>query len=158
MAETLYIKQSCSGHAYLEPSLPVRLLPDEIPLVEMMGKDQDMDCPLQLYQGRQGWNSQAHQMALAVLGWKSKSPPWRAEVSNSSKTPKNLRLGAVLGPNTIPVTSRPCNSSFLKVTPLDIDNEEDVKREREKIQQALQTVMSEWNQMDFHFGADSFVI
>lgn len=71
------------------------------------------------------------------------------KASISFKTPRKLRVRAVLGPDTIPVTSRPHSSTFSKVTPLDIDNGEDVNRA--KIQRALQTVMLEWNQLNSTF-------
>jgi hypothetical protein len=39
MPETLYVKHSQNGHAHLDPSLPVQMLPEDTSLVEMMGKD-----------------------------------------------------------------------------------------------------------------------
>jgi hypothetical protein len=38
-AETLYMKHLQNGHAHLEPSLLVNLLPDDMPLVKILGKD-----------------------------------------------------------------------------------------------------------------------
>lgn len=50
--------------------------------------------------------------------------------SNSFKTPKKVRLGAVLGPATIPVNSRLRGLSFSSVAPLDIDNDDSVEKSK----------------------------
>jgi hypothetical protein len=48
--------------------------------------------------------------------------------NNTFKTPKKLlRLGAVLGPATIPVNSRLRGSTFLSVARLDIDNDDSIE-------------------------------
>jgi hypothetical protein len=51
--------------------------------------------------------------------------------SNSFKTPKKLRLGAVLELDTIPVTKGPRGGpSFGNVTALDIDDNNSVEKEK----------------------------
>jgi hypothetical protein len=154
MAETLYVKHSRNGHARLEPSLPVSLLLDDMLLIEMLSKDHSLKV----------WTAQFDLLKAEKAGGLKRSSttsfgsgsPWEEveipnleslqEASESFKTPKKLRLGHVLRPDSIPVTSRPQCGTFSSMSPLDINDEDLIKRS--KIQRALQTIMSEWNQWD----------
>jgi hypothetical protein len=157
LGETLYVKHSRNGHARLEPSLPVLLLTDDMPLVEMLSKELSLEVWTAHFESLKAERADAvKRSSTSSFGSGS---PWEEveiptleslqEASESFKTPKKLRLGSVLRPDTIPVTSRPRGGTFSSVSPLDIDDEDAV--ERSKIQRALQTILSEWNQLDTTF-------
>jgi hypothetical protein len=146
--EMLHVKHSRNGHACLEPSLPVKFLSDYMPLVKMMGKD----LSLEIWTAHFGLLKAEQAGALKCSSTSSSSMASPSEevkiptleslqaASDSFTTLKKLRLGAVLGPNTIPVTSRPQGMTFSNVTPLDIDNKDSV--ERSKIQCSVEFYFS----------------
>jgi hypothetical protein len=156
-AGTLYVKHSRTGQARLRPCLSVELLSDEITLVDMMGRDLSLEV----------WTAHFDSLKAEAAGALKRSSlssygttsPWEEveipsldslqAASDSFKTPKKLRLGPVLAPDTLPVMNAPRGSYYSQVAPLDIDDEDDV--ERSKIQRALQTIMSEWNQLNASF-------
>jgi hypothetical protein len=164
-AETLYVKHSRHGHARLEPNLPVSLISDDTTLVEMMGKD----LPLEVWAAhfdalkaeRTGANKRSSASSFGSASpWEDVEIPSLASLqtaSDSFKTPKKLRLGRILEPESVPITNRPRGPQFSEITSLDIDDGEEV--ERGKTQRALQTIMSEWNRLNttfelIHMGLD----
>ena len=41
--ETLYVRHSRNGHARLDPNLPIRLLPEDVSVVELMAKEHSLE-------------------------------------------------------------------------------------------------------------------
>jgi hypothetical protein len=110
--ETLYVKHSRNGHARLDPSLPTFLLPDDVSVADMLLKEHSLEV----------WTAHFKSLKDADVSNKrgfSVSPedlgsPWEeVEVtsldsfqaaSRGFKTPKKLKLGAVLAPEALPAS------------------------------------------------------
>jgi hypothetical protein len=143
----------------------VSLISDETILVEMMGKDLPLEVWAAHFDALKAERTGAIKRS-SVSSFGSASPWEDVEIpslsslqaaSDSFKTPKKLRLGAILGPESVPITSRLRGPQFSEIASLDIDDGEEV--ERGKTQLALQTIMSEWNQSNamfelIHMGLD----
>jgi hypothetical protein len=153
--ETLYVRHSRNGHARMDPNLAVRLLPEDVSIVDLMAKEHALEV----------WGAYFESLKEQDATSKSGSSPsgdserhWEeVEVAtleilqaanSSSKTSKKLKLGAVLSPETLPV-ARPKSSVLSEITPLTGTDAGD--EEKQKIQQALQIVMSEWNKLNSMF-------
>jgi hypothetical protein len=155
--ETLYVKHSRQGHARLEPFLPVSLLADETILVEMMGKDLPLEVWTAHFDSLKAEAAEALKRSSqssygSTSTWEEVEIPSLETLqaaSESFKTPKKLRLGPVLAPGSVRASVVPRGPYYSKVAPLDIDDEVEV--EQGKIQRALQTIMSEWNQLNTSF-------
>jgi hypothetical protein len=68
---------------------------------------------------------------------------------DSFKTPKKLRLGSVLAPDTVSVSNRSRRTSLTTIVDQDIN--EDGETERLEIERALQIIMSDWNKLEANF-------
>jgi hypothetical protein len=67
----------------------------------------------------------------------------------SFKTPKKVRLGSVLAPDTISVSNRSRGPSLTTMVEHDINDNE--AAERIKIERALQIIMSDWDKLEANF-------
>jgi hypothetical protein len=133
------------------------LLPEDVTVAEMMSKEYALEIWMAHFESLKDKDASGKRPA-------SSSPdelgsPWEeVEVTSlenlqaanrTMKTPKKLKLGAVLAPEALPVPHRPREAYFSTVNPLDIDDPDE--EETSKILKGMQIILSEWNQLTTNF-------
>jgi hypothetical protein len=93
--ETLYIKQARHGQARLEPSLSIGLRLTELSMSELLSKEHVFKAWVAYFE-------------KSPDSWEDVEPPTLASLSRPCeifKTPKKLKVGPLLAPEHVPVTS-----------------------------------------------------
>jgi hypothetical protein len=147
----LYMKHTRMGHALLDLSLPVSLLPDDMTVAGVMGQEHLLEVWVGYFNSLRA--------ARARVSSSGTSSPWEEvetptlevfmKASTSFKMPKKLKLGNALGPDMIPVMSQSRGTSLSHIEDQGIDD--DKVWERTKIERALQIVMVDWNELKTNF-------
>ena len=105
----LYIKQACRGQAHLEPNLPISLRPTDLGLDELLEQENPFEVWVAYFESLKA--SSGSGVLVSKVGspesWEDTEPPTLASLSrayNTFKTPKKMKLGAMMSPSHVPLT------------------------------------------------------
>jgi hypothetical protein len=155
--KTIYVRHTGNGHAQLEPSLGASLLPDDVTIGDLLEQENLLEGWVAYFESLQakrvGATAPSTSLSNTALSpWEEVKLPTLVglqKARDSFKTPKKLRLGSVLVPETISVANCSHGTSLTTMVDQDINDKEDAKTI--KIERALQIIMADWNKLEVNF-------
>jgi hypothetical protein len=137
----------------LEPSLAIGLRPSELSLDELLGKEHTFEVWVAYFEPLKATNEGT---LVSTVGtpesWEDVEPPTLASLSrayDAFKTPKKIKLGAMLSPSQIPTTP---SSDRLALTKLEaIEDSMEDEEQRLVVGNGVRTIPAEWYKLDANF-------